>query len=258
MPVAPPRSVDGAGGRRHAARIRESHPRRRSPPPARTRSVPKVSGSAHRPPGRSFPAPPCPVWWPALTPSYRSAESCADGPAPDCRMRLRRPWGGSRRDGDTFRHNTTGRKVMHGFVQTVSWYSATGLPVQFESGGNAFIAGDLPDVGDRGGHVQRAIKLLIGAEGVVRHRIVADGGEAGAQGGPGRQDIELDRPLVAKDLLRGGPAGRRQRHERQIAGAGRRLAEHFRDRVGALHGHCETAPEWDRMLDRRANLALLV
>src|SRR5207344_483131 len=106
------------------------------------------------------------------------------------------------------------------FCKSASWYSATRLPVQFEAGGDALVAGGLPDVSDRSGHVQWAVKLLIGAEGIVRHRIVAGVGKAGAQGGPGRQNIELDRLLVAKDLLGSGRAGRRQRHEWQITGPG--------------------------------------
>src|SRR5262245_51257312 len=106
--------------------------------------------------------------------------------------------------GDTFRPNMASRKVMHGFRKEASWYSATSLPVQLEAGGNALAAGGLPDVGDSGCHMQRAVKLLISAEGVVRHRIIAGVGKAGTQCGPCRQDIELDHFLVAKDLLGSG------------------------------------------------------
>src|SRR5262249_40499786 len=81
--------------------------------------------------------------------------------------------------GDTFQPNMAGGKVMHGFRKGESRYLATSLPIQLEAGANALAASGLADVGDRGGHMQRAVKLLIGTEGVVRYRIIAGVDKAG-------------------------------------------------------------------------------
>jgi hypothetical protein len=46
--------------------------------------------------------------------------------------------------------------------------------VHLKSGIDALVAGSLAEIGHRGGNLEGAIELLLGAERIVRDRIVAD------------------------------------------------------------------------------------
>ena len=137
-------------------------------------------------------------------------------------MRLGRPWG---RAGSA---SGTGRAgpVMHDFFQILG---AERLPMELETGADAFTAGGLTKIGDRGGNLEWSVKLLLGAQGVVRDGVVAGTGLAGAERGAGRQDVELDGSFIAEDLWRRGSGGSRQGHQRDVVRPSHGLTTHLSD-----------------------------
>jgi hypothetical protein len=90
------------------------------------------------------------------------------------------------------------------------------LPVQFEAGADALAAVGLAEIRDRGGNLEWPVKLLLGAQGVVRDGVVAGAGLAGAEGRARRQDVELDASFIAEDLWRQGSGGSWQGHQRDV------------------------------------------
>src|SRR5450830_375512 len=165
--------------------------------------------------------------------SYTGATVALTLPRIDFRMRLRRPWGKARA--------ASGR---------IARQILLALPIQLEAGGDALIAERLADIGHRGGDVQRAVQLLLGAEPVVGDRIGAGRGEAGGERGAGRQEVEFGDLLVVPDL--------RHRLRRRDRRRCRERAEGFGDRVAVLQRDGECAADRHRVLERGAELALIV
>lgn len=130
--------------------------------------------------------------------------------------------------------------------------------MHLKSGADAFAAGGLAEIGQRGGNLEWAIKLLLGAKRIMRDRVVSDIRQSRAERCPGRKDVEFDRPLVAEYLSRSGRGGGRQSHKWHVSRSRGGLAERFGDRIRALQGNRETAAEGNRLLERGADLALLV
>jgi hypothetical protein len=83
------------------------------------------------------------------------------------------------------------------------------LPVQFEAGADALAAVGLAEIRDRGGNLEWPVKLLLGAQRVVRYRVIAGAGHAGTERSAGWQDVEFDASFVAEHLWRQRCGGRR-------------------------------------------------
>src|SRR5262245_36177759 len=174
---------------------------------------------------------------------------------PSCRRIAARELGGRGAKHGTSPPSEGGRRVIHVFSGIFSPFS---LPVHLKPGVDALAAGDLAEIGQRGGNLEWAIELLLGAERIMDNRIVADTRQPRAERCPGRKDVEFDRPFVAEYLTRSGRGGRRQSHKWHVSRPRGGLAERFGDRIGVLQGNRETAAEGNRLLERGADLALLV
>ena len=94
--------------------------------------------------------------------------------------------------------------------------------MDLKTGADAFTAGGLAEILNGGGNLEWPVKLLLGAERVVRHWVVAGAGQAGAEHHTGWEDIEFDASLIAVHLRRQGCGARRQSHESNITGSRRR------------------------------------
>ena len=95
---------------------------------------------------------------------------------------------------------------MHDFFKI---QGPEGLPVELETGADAFAAGGLPVIRDGGGNLEWPVKFLLGAQRVVRNGIVACAGQAGAKRCAGWKDVEFDAPFIAEHLRRLGRRGGR-------------------------------------------------
>jgi len=108
--------------------------------------------------------------------------------------------------------------------------------MDLKTGADAFTAGGLADILNGGGNLEWPVKLLLGAQRVVRNWVVAGAGQAGAEHHTGWEDIEFDASLIAVHLRRQGCGARRQSHERNIAGSRRRRPRVSVDRICVLQG----------------------
>ena len=81
--------------------------------------------------------------------------------------------------------------------------------MELETGADAFAAGGLPVIRDGGGNLEWPVKLLLGAQRVVRYRVIAGAGHAGTERSAGWQDVEFDASFVAEHLWRQRCGGRR-------------------------------------------------
>jgi hypothetical protein len=174
---------------------------------------------------------------------------------PSCGRIAARDLGGRGADPGTFPAGEVGHGVIHVF-----WAAsvAVSLPMHLKPGTDALAAGSLAEIGHRGGNLEGAIELLLGAERIMRDRVVADARQSRTERSPGRKDVELDRPFVAKHLTGSGRGARRQCHQWHVSRSRGGLAERFGDRIGILQGDRETAGKRNRLLERGADLALLV
>src|SRR4029453_5993077 len=174
---------------------------------------------------------------------------------PSCRLIAACDLGGRGAEHGTSPPGKGGHRVIHVFSVASSSFS---LPVHLKSGADALAAGGLAEIGQRGGNLEWAKELLFGAKRIMCDRVVSDTRQSRAERCPGRQDVEFDRSFVVKYLSRSGPGGRRQSHKWHVSRPRGGLAERFGDRIRALQGNRETAAEGNRLLERSANLALLV
>ena len=113
--------------------------------------------------------------------------------------------------------------------------------MDLKTGADAFTAGGLADILNGGGNLEWPVKLLLGAQRVVRNWVVAGAGQAGAEHHTGWEDIDAS-----------------QSHERNIAGSRRRrprvsVTEYVSCKVTA-----QTTAEWNRLFQRCAELALFI
>src|SRR6476620_11002770 len=203
-------AFDDAGKRHRVGRIREFRPRTLPPPGRRRSAFPLVFGWEHISPARAFPelrqADHSCSW---STPTRRNA-NCA-GP-------LCRPIAACDLGGRGAEQGPPAERAARGKLCTTfsGFWGPNGLPMKLETGADAFTAGGLTKIRDRGGNLEWSVKLLLGAQGVVRDGVVASAGLAGAEGRAGRQDVELDASFIAEDLRRQGSGGRWQGHQRDV------------------------------------------
>src|SRR5262245_36096245 len=127
--------------------------------------------------------------------SYK-AQSILRG-VPSCRRIAARELGGRGAKHGTSPPSEGGRRVIHVFSGIFSPFS---LPVHLKPGADALAAGDLAEIGQRGGNLEWAIELLLGAERIMVDRIATDTRQPRAERCPRRQDVEFDRPFVAEYL----------------------------------------------------------
>src|SRR5262245_62673995 len=99
--------------------------------------------------------------------------------------------------------------------------------MHLKPGTDALAAGSLAEIGHRGGNLEGAIELLLGAERIMRDWVVADARQSRAERCPGRKDVELDRPFVAEHLTGSRRGGRRQCHQWHVSRSHGGLAERF-------------------------------
>src|SRR5262245_21625907 len=174
---------------------------------------------------------------------------------PSCGRIAARDLGGRGAELGTLPAGEGGYRVIHVFSAVSLPFS---LPVHLKPGIDAFAAGGLAEIGHRGGNLEWAIELLLGAERIMRDRVVADARYARAECGPGRKDVELDRPFVAEHLTRSRCGRRGPGHQWHIGRTRGRLSQRLGDRIGILQGDRKPAAKWNRLLERGADLALLV
>jgi len=130
--------------------------------------------------------------------------------------------------------------------------------MQFEAGSDALVACGLAVIRHRGGHLERAVELLLGTDGVVGDRVIAGGGKSGADCCTRRQNVELDRPFVAENLRRRRTRSGWLNRQRYIVRTRGWLAECFRDRIGVLKSYREPSAKRNRLFEGRTELALFV
>jgi hypothetical protein len=130
--------------------------------------------------------------------------------------------------------------------------------MELKTGADAFAAAGLTEIRHRGGNLEWPVKLLLGAQRVVRYGVVAGAGPTGAERRAGWEDVEFDASFVAVHLRRQGCGARRQSHKRYIARSRRRLTTRLGDRICVLQGECKTTAERNRLFQRCAELALFI
>ncbi len=133
---------------------------------------------------------------------------------PSCRRIAARDLGGRGAEQGTLPAANGGHRLIHVFSAASSPFP---LPVHLKPGADALAAGSLAEIGHRGGNLEGAIELLLGAERIMRDRVVADARQSHAERCPDRKNVELDRPFVAGHL-----AGWWRRSGRQCHQAGDR------------------------------------
>jgi hypothetical protein len=64
--------------------------------------------------------------------------------------------------------------------------------MDLKTGADAFTAGGLAEILNGGGNLEWPVRLLLGAQRVVRRWVVAGAGQAGAEHHTGWEDIEFE------------------------------------------------------------------